>query len=309
MRILYPLLCSALAAAAQNAPKLALEKIDDGYRVTIDGQLFTEHHTAWEGVTKPVLYPVMGPRGIGMTRNFPLRKGVEGEASDHPHHTSLFYTHGDISGVNFWHVGGGDKQGHVKETEVVKAVVEDGAAVLRTRNDWVDGKDQLVFKEDRTQRFSVTASGARAIDIELTFHAVEQDIVFGDTKEGSMGIRTHPALRLKGGRGQAANSEGVTGRDVWGKRAKWVNYTAPIEGHTVGVAIFDHPDNPRHPTTWHARDYGLVAANPFGLHHFEKKPRGAGAYTVPKGESVTFKYRFLFHEDVDVEKDYAAWTR
>ena len=100
----------------------------------------------------------------------------------------------------------------------------------------------------------------------------------------------------KVGKGHIINSEGVTGNDTWSKRADWVDYYGPVKGEIVGVAIFDHPDNPRHPTWWHVRDYGLFAANPFGIHDFEKKPAGAGDLVIPAGQSVTFKYRFFFHK-------------
>ncbi|HEX7010788.1 MAG TPA: DUF6807 family protein, partial [Phycisphaeraceae bacterium] len=146
-------------------------------------------------------------------------------------------------------------------------------------------------------------------------------VTFGETKEGTMGIRTHPSLRLKGdekkgivANGKAVNSEGVEGKDVWGKQAKWVDYWGEIDGKKIGIAIFDHPANPRHPTHWHARDYGLVAANPFGGHDFDKAaPEGSGDMTLKNGDSVTFKYRFYFHEGdhaaANIPQAYQQWTR
>ena len=118
-----------------------------------------------------------------------------------------------------------------------------------------------------------------------------------------MGMRTHPNLRLKAdpkrgnhtAGGQSVNSEGVRDRAMWGKRAAWVDYWGTIDDKAVGIAMFDHRDNPRHPTWWHARDYGLVAANPFGVNHFEGKPDGTGDMTLQAGETMTFRYRFLFH--------------
>ena len=94
-----------------------------------------------------------------------------------------------------------------------------------------------------------------------------------------------------------------------GQPANWVDYWAKIDSHTVGVAIFDHPKNPRHPTRWHARDYGLIAANPFGLHHFADQPEGTGDMTIPAGQSVTFRYRFLFHDGDPVQADIPARYR
>ena len=122
-----------------------------------------------------------------------------------------------------------------------------------------------------------------------------------------MAIRLAPTMRVKGevAQGQILSSEGLRDGDTWGKRAAWVDYWGPVDNQTVGVAIFDHPENPRHPTWWHVRTYGLFAANPFGIHDFEKKADGTGDYRVPAGESVRFRYRFLFHHGDPVAADVA----
>ena len=95
--------------------------------------------------------------------------------------------------------------------------------------------------------------------------------------------------------GTATNSEGVTGKKIWGRAAKWVDYSGPIDGKTMGISIFDSPSNLRHPTTWHAREYGLVAANPFGLHHFTKAKKGTGEHELKEGEQLNLRYRVVFH--------------
>jgi len=99
------------------------------------------------------------------------------------------------------------------------------------------------------------------------------------------------------GTGTIINAEGVTNTAAWGKRSTWVDYHGPKDGKVYGVAIFDHPSNPRHPTWWHVRDYALFAANPFGKHDFEnlKDQPKAGEMTIPAGGSVTFRWRFYFH--------------
>jgi len=75
------------------------------------------------------------------------------------------------------------------------------------------------------------------------------------------------------GTGTIINAEGVKNTAAWGKRSTWVDYHGPKDGKVYGVAIFDHPSNPRHPTWWHVRDYALFAANPFGKHDF-REPQG-----------------------------------
>ncbi len=146
----------------------------------------------------------------------------------------------------------------------------------------------------------------RLFDFEVTLRAADKDIVLGDTKEGTMAIRLAETMRLAPNKfnegkptGHIVQSTGVKDQETWGKKAAWCDYFGPVDGKTVGVAIFDHPSNPRHPTSWHVRDYGLFAANPFGLHDFEKAPAGAGNLTIPANKSVTFKYRFYIHEGDD----------
>ena len=130
-----------------------------------------------------------------------------------------------------------------------------------------------------------------------------------------MGIRMAPEFRLRGkvARGTCLNSEGVIGKPIWGKRASWISYWAMFDEENVAISIFDHPSNPRHPTWWHARDYGLVAANPFGQHDFESKPEGAGNMNLKLGESVTFSYRFLFHlgdpQKSGLSQKYIEWSK
>ncbi|MDM4018616.1 PmoA family protein [Roseiconus lacunae] len=280
--------------------------VDDGNKavVTIDGQPFTEYR--YTGYAKPILYPVIGPGDKPMTRNYPMVKEVENEASDHPHHKSIWYTHDEVNGVRFWMESPEGQTIKNVGKQVSTSLKIDGDSIMTT-SDWRSADGESVCTDERVIRFG-TVGDARFIDYEVTWIASSGDLLIGDTKEGTMGIRTHPNLRLKASpkhgnhtvSGQSVNSEGVRGAAMWGKRAAWVDYWGEIDGDTVGVAIFDHPGNPRHPTWWHARDYGLVAANPFGIHDFEKKADGTGDMTLKSGEKMTFKYRFVFHPG-DVE--------
>jgi len=158
-----------------------------------------------------------------------------------------------------------------------------------------DGK--VVCTDERTFRVYNRPGSERLCDFEITYMAGQEPLVLGDTKEGSMALRLAPTLRLKGkvGQGHIVQSTGVRDGDTWGKRAEWCDYYGPVDGETVGIAIFDHPSNPRHPTWWHVRDYGLFGANPFGIHDFEKKPAKTGDLTVPAGGKITFRYRIYMH--------------
>jgi hypothetical protein len=136
-------------------------------------------------------------------------------------------------------------------------------------------------------------------DFEIVIHASNGDVTFGDTKEGTMAVRLAETMRLKGkvGHGHIVESNGKRDEETWGKRADWCDYSGPVDGKTVGIAMFDNPQNPRYPTWWHVRDYGLFAANPFGQHDFESLPdKTAGDLKIAAGKSVTFRYRFYIHK-------------
>jgi len=267
-------------------------------RIEVGGKLFSEY--VYEDTSRPYMYPIIGPTGAGMTRNWPMKE-VEKEERDHPHHKGWWYTHGDVNGVDFWsEAKGAGKTVHDGFVEVKSGDV----GVIKSKNKLVANDGKVVATDVRTIKI-YNVPDAAMFDFEYTLTASNGDVTFGDTKEGTMGIRLAESMRLKHksgpGEGHIINSEGVKDGNTWGKRAKWVDYYGPVEGKVVGVAMFDHPSNPRHPTWWHVRDYGLFAANPFGLHDFEKKEKGVGNMTVKAGESVTFRYRFYFHKGNEVE--------
>ena len=272
----------------------------DRLRIEIDGSLFTEYF--FKDVPRPYCYPVIGPDGAPMTRNWPM-KTTPNEEHDHPHHRSFWFAHGSINGYDFWSEEKNfGKTVHQEFTEIKSGPT---AGVIKSRNQWVANDGKVVCTDDRMLRiYEPAAPSERVVDFEITLHASNGDLTFGDTKEGTMALRLAETMRLKGpvGHGHIINSEGVRDGETWGKRADWCDYYGPVDGKTVGVAIFDHPKNPRHPTWWHVRDYGLFAANPFGEHDFEKlRDKTAGNLTVPSGHDITFRYRFYFHEGDDTQ--------
>ena len=288
------LLCAFTAATTSAIAGSGVEIKPYGatLRITIDGKPFSDYH--YQNVSRPFFYPVIGPKEIPLTRNWPMGDGL-GEEHDHPHHRSLWYAHGDINGVDFW----SESQNAGTTVHAGFLEIESGAesGTIRTSNQLRSKDGEVVATDERTMTIHARDGEARVMDFSITINASNGEVVLGDTKEGSMGVRLTPTMRLKGkvGKGHIVNSAGDRDGDTWGKRAAWCDYYGPVNGETVGVAIFDHPDNPRHPTWWHVRDYGLFAANPFGVHNFERKPAGTGDLKIPAGESVTFKYRFYFH--------------
>ena len=275
-----------------------ITQLADRLRVELNGQLFTEYF--FKDVPRPYCYPLIGPGGVAMTRNWPMKSAPD-EERDHPHHRSLWFAHGDINGHDFW----SEAKNHGKTVHDGFDEVKSGKklGIIKSHNKWVLADGTLVCTDERKLTiYNAGPADERMIDFEITLRASNGSLTFGDTKEGTMAVRLAETMRLKGkvGHGHIVNSAGVRDDDTWGKRADWCDYYGPVEGKTVGIAIFDHPKNPRHPTWWHVRDYGLFAADPFGQHDFEKLPdKSAGNLSVPAGKSVTFRYRLYLHAGDD----------
>ena len=309
MRILNLTLTLALLSAASISAdiKINLKQENTNLKVLVDGKLFTEYH----GDTRvPCLYPLMSPSGTHLTRQYPFVKEVAGEKSDHPHHTGFWFTHGNVNGHDFWHKDDCKiVTRSVGETKVSSS--KDQATVSFTTELAWEAKGNPIILEKR--RYDITlAATARYIDVTSIMKPAEGKVTFGDTKEGSFAIRTAPSLRLVGevAKGKITNSEGTKDNDAWGKRARWVAYHGPDSaGAAQVIAILDHNKNLRHPTWWHARNYGLLTANPFGARAFrDKSQKGSGDFHLNKGESLTQRYRLLLHEGtLETAKVEEAW--
>jgi len=269
--------------------------------VNLDGKPFTIFHAGTDA-NKPFLAPLRSASGKIVTRGFPM-ENLPGESRDHLHHRGLWFSYDDVNGVKFWENDPSYTKGHIGRIVVRKAAIKDGkgSSTITASMDWRDGA-KVLLAEDRTMVFA-GGRDSRSIDFRIVLTASE-DLTFGDTKEGAFAIRLLDAFTEKRGL-KMVDADGRTGMaKVWGKRSNWVDYAGEVEGEKIGVAIFDHPQNPRHPTYWHARDYGLFALNPFGRKAFDPDQEES-EWKLPKGQKLTFRWRVVIHPG-DVETGHVA---
>jgi hypothetical protein len=334
----------AILAAAVTVPLKAATgvevKVNEAAKrvdITIDGKPFTSY--IWPStLKKPVLYPLRTAKGALITRGFPLDPRP-GERVDHPHHVGLWLNHGDVNGLDFWNnsdaikAADAPKMGTIYQRKIVDARSGADQGELTVETAWMTPDNKQLIKE--TTRF-VFCGGAdsRSIDRTTTLTALDQKVVFKDSKEGFLGMRMTraleqpaekaevftdasgkatpvPVLDNKGVTGKYVSSEGKEGDAVWSSRGKWTMLTGTVEGEPVTVAILDHPSNVGYPTHWHARGYGLFAANPLGDKQFNE-PKSFD-YTIEPGQSVTFKYRVLILGGPStpdrIEREYQTFTK
>jgi hypothetical protein len=208
----------------------------------------------------------------------------------------MFFAHGDVNGYNFWATEPSMKNPK-KASMVLKKVVElksgRKSGTIKAIFDGCHPSGKPIMTETRTITFHSDPE-LRIIDYEIRIDPKEK-LIFGDTKEGTFGIRLASSM-AEDRMGTMVNAEGQrTEKNVWGKRSPWVDYFGPVDKQTVGIAIMDHPSNPRHPTYWHSRAYGLFAANPFGVKDFTGDKTKDGSMTMEPGKPVTFRYRVVIH--------------
>lgn len=257
---------------------------------------------AWD---KPFLYPIRTLSGKTISRGWPLEPR-DGDSKDHEWHRGFWYGHGDISGADFWR-----EQGREKTARLIakgRPEVGKGSAAVELAMTAPGGKAMGSMRQEF--RFADTKE-ARILDATITIRAdAGQGLKFGDSDDGGFAFRLNEAFREDRG-ARLRNSENQTGtKDIWGKPARWTDFSADVGGGRAGVALFDHPSNLRYPTRWHARGYGLNAANPFALKSFTKDPNADGSYTLPAGQRLVLRYRAAIYEgSPDIERLFGEFTK
>lgn len=319
-------LISGLAASAVGQSARGVHVVtDEAHRrvdVTIDGKPFTSY--IWPtSLKKPVLYPLIDADQVTVTRGYPLELRA-GERVDHPHQAGLWFNYGDVNGFDFWNNSDAikpedrGKMGSIQHARVVSTKSGRERGELVVDSDWIAGDGKEILKQTTRYTFS-RRDHARVIDLAVTLTAMDR-AVFHDDKEGVLGLRVARWLESPDEKGgvfmdahgnptqvdaapvDAANpasgvyltSEGAKGAAAWGTRGRWCALTGHSGDHTAEIAMFDHPGNPGYPTYWHARGYGLFAANPLGRSVFDAK-QAPFNFTLEKGQAATFRYRVALY--------------
>ena len=325
----------SVASATLMAASVELKRGEDQIEVLIGGKPFSTYYFHKE-VVKPYLMPLRTPSGVIVSRPFPVFNDVSRADRSlpgfEPHQRPLYFDHGDIDGVDFWSEGvfssaygrasAAPKQtnpatararGQMRLIKIEEVQGGPDSGVIRARFALEDPNHRVLAEETQTYTFRGDAR-RNIIDCEYVVYAGANPVVFGDTKEGTFAVRLNAALSTP--HDNMLNSKGAVGEPaIWGKPADWVNYSGTVSGKQVGVVAFDHPSSFRHPTTWHARAYGLLAANPFAAREFTNDEKQDGSWTVPERKSITFRYGVVIYDGeytpaqlADMYKQYIAMT-
>jgi hypothetical protein len=330
---------SMQASSDPNYVEVAPHETDRRVDVLVGGKPFTSY--VWPTtLKKPVLYPLRAASGVVVTRGYPLEPRP-GERVDHPHHAGMWFNYGDVNGLDFWNNSDAipaaqrSKYGTIVHRSVRSVKSGSGEGILETTEEWVTPDNKPILREDTRYVFGATP-GARTIQRITTLTALDSAVSFNDNKEGVLGIRVarsleHPSLQPEkftdaqgnvtpvakldtaGVHGHYLSSEGKQGDDVWGTRGKWTVLHGDVSGTPVSIAILDNPKNWGYPTYWHARGYGLFAANPLGQKSLTNGKAEATDYKLAPKQSVTFRYEVVILDGTatpaDITKYYNSFVR
>lgn len=271
--------------SSESDTGVSLREGEGQYDFLLGGELFTSYVVRPE-VVRPYCYPVRGPGGVEVTNFAP---------ADHIHHKSLYVAHGAINGYDNW----SELEGHARTVNQQCMVVSQGPvyAELLAENDWETPAGEKLLAESTRLRVYNLPEEVRLMDWDITWTAAYGGVFFGDTKEaGTLSVRVAESME-QGKGGRIANAFGAVGEsECWGQPAPWVDYSGPVAGRTLGLAIFDYPDNFRYPTPWHVRGYGLFTANCWARHDFTGDWSKRGDYVLPAGQSLHWRFRVYIHE-------------
>lgn len=316
--LLVPLLCFP----ALSAETVSLARDGNRIEVEIGGQPFTSFYFGPEA-TKPYLHPLRSADGTIVTRGYPMEE-IAGEQTDHRHHRGAWFSHGDVNRVDFWanepeQRGRGMRKGTIAHRSIDEVKSGAGSGTISATFSWNDLSGTTLVSERRTMNFH-RVDGNNVVDFDIVLSAESETVKFGDTKEGTFAVRMATELEEQHFRAKGAPRTGTitnahdakTEANTWGKRSPWVDYSGTMAGKPKGIAIFDHPANPKHPTYWHVRGYGLFAANVFGEHDFHADAGRDGSITLAKGETLRFRYRVVIHQGLGgsaaIERMFRAWA-
>ena len=280
--------------SSENREKITFKEVGSEKLEIYRGKTLFTNYWCDGKFSKPFIYPIPFSGISSVTRNFPMQD-IPGESTDHKHHRSIWAAWGDVNGADCW----SEEEGHGWIAQKYFTLFSEGftSANFRMLNHWTDKNKKKLLEENRSVTIYNAGEDSCLMDFESRYFASESDVVFGDTKEGGL-LCVRMATPLEGDKGGLmVNAYGARGEEeVWGRKAPWCDYSGTIEGKKVGIALFDSPNNPQYPVHWHARNYGLFAANPFGVSGFTGNRQLNGSYTLKKGTEMTFEYRILIHK-------------
>ena len=246
-----------------------------------DGVEITRYHFG-PGLHRPFLFPIIGPSGRSLTR-----MGHPHDPVSHSHHNSVWISHHDVNGTNFWADRG---NGKIRHKRIAKFEDTNEYARLVAENEWINNDGTALLLETRHLTTLPLPDSEWLLIIDMEFKAVNKTVTLGKTPFGMIGVRMAKTIGVHDGGGTIRNSEGaVNEKEVFWKQAKWVDYSGAVTNDKLeGIALFDHPDNPNFPSHFHVRNDGWMGAS----------LTFAGPRDIRPDKPLNLRYGLYVHNDM-----------
>lgn len=273
---------------AGEPPAFAFVAKPGAIEISIRGEPFATYVFRDPEIPRPYFAHVRAPGGIQVTRHHPPS---EGDPQDHATlHPGIWLAFGDLSGHDSWRL-----KARVESEGIVEgpSLAADRASfTVRNRYLATGGKDAVCIE---TCRYAIAIRPQGILLVaDSRFVSDRAEFFFGDQEEMGLGIRVATSIAVKTGKGgRILDASGrVNEKEVWGKSAEWIDYSGPIGDRSAGMMVVPDPANFR-PSWFHARDYGFIAANPFGRKALARGEESK--LVIEKGETFRLRFAILIH--------------
>ena len=293
------LVAAAAGADLQPKPVPRVQAVPQPYQQVSfqrDGKEIARYHFGMD-LDRPFVFGVIGPSGRPLTR-----MGHPHDPESHGHHNSVWVSHNDVNGTDFW---SNNRGGRIVHQRIERLDDGSDSAGIISHNAWVNKEGKVLLRERRQTAVRVLPNGEFFLIVDLELSAEGADATLGKTPFGFFAVRMAKTIGVHDGAGTLRNSEGgVDEKGVFWKRAKWMDYSGAVaDGVIEGITLLDHPSNPNHPSIFHVRDDGWMGAS-----FTQDAPR-----VIKLGEPLKLRYGLWVHaglpEPKAIESRWEAFTK
>lgn len=289
LAVVVAIVAIPVTASGIGEAEIAFHSAPEGgrVRITLAGRPVATYVYRDDHISRPYFCDLHAPGGGQVSRHHPPIEGKD--PTDHAtFHPGAWLAFGDLSGADNWR-----NRARVEHERFAEGPLGGhGLGTFTVVNRYLAADGAVICRE--TCRYTIQSRRfGTLLTIASEFTSETGDFSFGDQEEMGLGIRMATDLSVKNG-GRLRNSAGQEGeRRVWGEPAEWCDSSGEVDGRRIGVLLMSDPRNFR-PSWFHARDYGLLVANPFGRAAFGKGE--PSRVRVVRGERFRLGFGVLLHE-------------
>jgi hypothetical protein len=281
---------SCLSVSAADPSEFHWKRGTDSFALQLKDQNVWQFNYPVKPGAKPYFHPIALPGGSSLTWLSP---------PDHIWHLALWFSWKYINKVNYWEVNKeGICDGLTEWSDVRVETRSDHSARIRINLSYRPQKTKsTLLKEKRTIRISSPATdGSYFMDWTMEFLAGKENLKFDRTPSteksisGYAGLSARFAKELTDIQIMATADKGRMLENRYGYPATATDFNGRIDNGEAGMAMLNHPLNPRHPTRWY-----VITDPERPFWYMNAALLQSEAYDLAAGKKMTLRYRIWVH--------------